>query len=102
MAEEWLKRDQEGNRTAGEARRIIDKYVLPRWQGLRIDDIGRRDVLDLIDGIVDRGTPIMARRVQARLQRLFNWAVARGIIAASPLQGLAEARQRGQPRPRAE
>ena len=88
VAQEWLKRDQEGNRTASEARRIIDKYVMPHWGGLRIDDIGRRDVLDLTDGIVDRGTPVMARRVHARLQRMFNWAVARGIIAASPMHGL--------------
>ena len=88
VADEWLKRDQAGNRTAPEARRIIDKYVKPKWPGLQIGEISRRDVLDLVEGIADRGTPIMARRVHSRLQRLFNWCVGRGILTISPMHGL--------------
>jgi integrase len=88
VAEEWLKRDQEKNRTAAEARRIIHRYVLPHWAGLPITDIGRREILDLVDGIADRGAVIMARRVHSRLHRVFGWCVARGILAANPMTGL--------------
>jgi integrase len=88
VAEEWLKRDQAKNRTAPEARRIIEKYVLPTWVSLRVDAIGRREVLDLTDSIADRGTPIMARRVHGRLHRFFSWCVGRGIITSNPMAGL--------------
>jgi integrase len=88
VAEEWLQRDQAEYRTAKESRRIIDRYVLPAWAGLQIDQIGRREVLDLTDSIKDRGTPTQALRVHARLHRLFHWAVARGILKVNPMTGM--------------
>jgi integrase len=87
MAEEWLKRDQAKNRTAPEATRIIAKYVLPAWGSRRVDELGWRDVLDLVDSIADRGTPVMARRVHARLHRFFAWCVDRDIITSNPMAG---------------
>jgi hypothetical protein len=60
VAEEWLKRDQAKHRTAKESKRIIDIYVLPHWSGRQINEIERRDVRDLIDDIVDRGTTTQA------------------------------------------
>jgi integrase len=53
-----------------------------------IASIARRDVLELIDGIADRGAVIMARRTHAHLHRLFRWSVGRGIIAANPMADL--------------
>ena len=88
VAEEWLQRDQAKHRTVKELRRIINRYVLPNWHNKQIDEIGRRAILDLIDGIVDRGTPTQALRVYARLHRLFRWAVGRGIITANPMTDL--------------
>jgi integrase len=87
IAEEWLKRDQAKNRTAPEATRIITKYVLPAWGSRRVDKLGWRDVLDLVDRIADRGTPVMARRVHARLHRFFAWCVDRDIITSNPMAG---------------
>ena len=88
VAEEWLRRDQAKNRTASEARRIMERYVMPTWGALRVDEIGRRDVLDLVERIADRGTPVMALRVHARLHRFFRWCVGRDIIAANPMADL--------------
>ena len=88
VAEEWLRRDQAKNRTARESKRIIDRYVAPAWTGLRVDAIGRRDVLDLVDRIADRGTIVMARRVHSRLHRFFRWCVGRDIIDTNPTADL--------------
>jgi integrase len=88
VAEEWLKRDQAQNRSSSEVKRILDRDVLPFWSHRQIADLGRRDVLDLIDAIADRGAIVMARRVHAHLHRLFRWSVGRGIIAASPMADL--------------
>jgi integrase len=83
--EEWLKRDQAGNRSVNIVRRSIERDVLPHWQHRQIADIKRRDVLNVLDAIVDRGAPVSACRIHARLHRLFAWAVGRGILEVNPL-----------------
>ena len=89
--EDWMRRDQAGNRSAGIQRKSITKDVLPHWRGRDISTIGRRDCLDRIDALVDRGHPIGARRLHARLHRLFQWALGRGIITVNPLAGVEKA-----------
>jgi integrase len=88
VAKEWLQRDQAKNRRAKAVARIIERDVTPAWGHRDIASIGRREVLDVIDAIVDRGAPIMARRTQAHLHRLFQWAVGRGIVESNPLVAL--------------
>ena len=86
--EEWIKRDQSNNRSQAVVKRNIERDVLPFWDGRQIGDIGRRDILDVIDAVVDRGAPVMARRLYASLHRLFKWAVGRGIIETNPVANL--------------
>ena len=75
-------------RTARETQRLLDLHVLPRWRGRLVRDIIRRDVLDVLDRVVDGGKPIAANRTLAAMRKMFNWAVARDIIAASPCAGV--------------
>jgi integrase len=63
--------------------------VMPAWRGRKIQDITKRDIVALLDGVHDRGSPIMANRVLSAVRKLFNWALARDIIAASPCGGVA-------------
>jgi len=75
-------------RTARETERLLRRNVLPRWRGRSVDSITRRDVLDVLDRVVDAGAPIEANRVLAATRKMFAWAVARDIIAASPCAGV--------------
>jgi integrase len=86
--EEWMKRDQGDNRTTADTRRKFEKNVLPQWQHRAIASIGRRDLLDVINGVADRGAVIQARRIQSRLHRLFAWAVGYGYIETNPVTAL--------------
>jgi integrase len=88
VAEEWLKRDQAENRSVGEVRRVIERDVKPAWGDRLIAAIARRDCIELIDAVADRGAKTMARRLHAHLHRLFRWAVGRGIIEANPMADL--------------
>jgi integrase len=74
--------------SARETERFLAKDVLPKWGNKRIQDITKRNVLDLLDGIVDRGGGLSANRVLAVTRKLFNWAVQRGILEASPVTGI--------------
>jgi integrase len=88
VLEEWLARDQAGNKTLGTVRRTLENDVLPVWADRNIGTIGRRDVLDVIDKVTDRGAVIAARRLHSYLHRLFGWALGRGIVEINPLAGL--------------
>lgn len=76
------------NRTWKAAAWYFGKHVLPVWGERRIGEITRRDVLELIDGIAERGTGTNANRVLAHVRKLFSWCVERDIIAISPAAGV--------------
>jgi integrase len=75
-------------RTAQETERLLRQHVLPRWRGRMVHEITRRDVLDILDRVVDGGAPIAANRVLAAVRKFLNWCVARDILAASPCAGV--------------
>ena len=93
VADEWLKRDQAHNRTVADVERILRRNVPPALEQRPIATIGRRDVLDVLDAIADRGAIIMARRKNAHLHRLFRWAGWARDHRGEPDDGPAEARR---------
>ena len=71
-------------RSKGEDQRIIDKDLLPAWGSKRANLIKRRDVVSLLDRIVERGAPISANRTLALIRKIFNWAISRDIVEINP------------------
>jgi integrase len=57
------------------------------WTDKPISEIARRDVIAVLDKIVDRGSPVTANRLRAHLNTLFRWAKGRDMIEANPLDG---------------
>lgn len=66
----------------------IDGALAERWGRRKVSEITRREIIDLLDGIVDRGAPVAANATLAALRKLFNWSVDRGILDASPAAGV--------------
>ena len=59
--------------------------VLPHLGKRPSISISQRYVIELLDGIVDRGgVGAQANRVLAAIRRLFNWSVERGLLDRSP------------------
>lgn len=75
-------------RTAEETERLFRLHVLPAWGSRKVEDITRADVVELLDGIVDRGSPVAANRTFAAARKLFNWCVERSLIPVSPCTGV--------------
>ena len=71
-----------------EAERLLRVHVLAAWRGRAIGDIARRDVRDMLDRIVEAGTPIAANRLHGITRKLFAWAVEHEVIPISPMAGL--------------
>jgi len=88
LAQGYLERHVRKNSatvTYQEAKRDLEYNVLPKWRNRPIASISRRDAIDLIDGLVERGVEIQANRTLARLRALFNWAIEKDRISASPV-----------------
>ena len=86
LAEEYLEKwARPRKRSAAEDERILNKDVLPAWGKRKARDIRRRDVILLLDGIVERGAPIAANRTLGIIRRMFNFAVARDLLDATPV-----------------
>jgi integrase len=91
VVEEFLERHVRRSnrpRTAQGTERLLRQHVLPHWRGRMVHDITRRNVLDILDRVVDGGAPITANRVFATVRKFFNWCTARDILAASPCAGV--------------
>jgi integrase len=75
-------------RTVAETQRLFDLHVMPRWRRRLLKDITRRDVLELLDGIVAGGRPVAANRTLTVIKTMFGWAIQRDIVSTSPCVGV--------------
>jgi integrase len=76
------------NRSWAETERLLKAEVVSQWRGRALSSIRRRDVVELLDRIIDRGSPVTANRVFSNFRRLCNWCVERELIDVSPCAGL--------------
>jgi integrase len=88
VVDQFLKKHVSGKRSVKEVERMLAVEVTPAWGGRPIHDITKRDVIELLDGITERGKGTMANRVFATVRKLFNWACERDIIKISPCAGI--------------
>lgn len=90
VARQFIEQCKRVNRpdVARGTQRLLELHVLPRWRGRLARDITRRDVLGVLDRVVDGDKPIAANRTLSAVRKMFNWAVSRDILAASPCIGV--------------
>jgi integrase len=85
VCDEFLTYYAEKKRTRPEqARYLLEHNVLPKLGDYAAASIRKRDVQLLLDGIVERGSPILANRVQSLLKQAFAVAADRDLIEAVP------------------
>lgn len=98
FAAEYLERHAKlKKRGWREDERIIRVNLTPAWKRRKAKSIGRREVSELLDQIVGRGSPIMANRVKALISKIYNFGVSRDIVEYNPCYGVpmpAKPRQR--------
>jgi integrase len=87
LCDEYLERyAKKHKRSWRKDEQIIKRDIKPELGTWKVGDVKRRDVIKLLDEIVDRGSPIQANRVLEVLRKMFNWAIERSIVEANPCQ----------------
>lgn len=85
LAYEWVERWAKPKRKIWkEAQRQLEVDAIPAWGKRKAKSITRRDVIQLVEGIMDRGSPVMANRTLSLIKQVFKFGVQRDIIDASP------------------
>lgn len=68
--------------------RLLNTLIVPAWRGRPINTIDRATAHELLDDIAMKQGIGPAREVRKHVTKLFNWAVDRGLLAASPVAGM--------------
>jgi integrase len=101
LAADFLERHVRPHRKRPEyAENILKRDVLPIWGDRDARTIEPREVIALLDGIVDRGSPIQANRVHGIISQLFRYGIHRQIVADTPVKLLYRPGGKEKPRQR--
>jgi len=102
LAHEFLERHVKPNRRhPAYVQRVLEHDVLPEWKGRDARTITPREVVELLDKIVARGSRVMANRTAGLLGQLFRFGIHRAIVDDSPVKLLYRPGGREKPRERA-
>jgi integrase len=71
-------------RSVAEDKHMLALDLLPCWKDRKISTIRRQDIIAVLDGIVARGAPVQANRVQSLISKILNFAVGRGLLEVNP------------------
>jgi integrase len=67
---------------------LLNKELIPAWGKRKAIEITKRDVLQLLECILERGSPGTANKFFQIIRKMFNFAVERDILPFSPCNGL--------------
>jgi integrase len=76
------------NRSAVEVSRLLRREVGKPWAGRSIHEIGKRDVVEIISAIEQRGAPASANKALKSIKTFLRWCVGRAILDQSPAEGV--------------
>ncbi|MEE8583285.1 MAG: tyrosine-type recombinase/integrase, partial [Acidobacteriota bacterium] len=74
--------------TRKEYRRILEGEILPSIGRLKAEGIGKRQIAEILDPVLLRGSGVMANRVRAIASVLFAFACEREIVELNPVSGV--------------
>jgi integrase len=88
LLEAFIAQRLSQNRSATEISRLLRREVGKPWAGRSIHEIGKRDVVEIISAIEQRGAPAAANKTLKSLKSFLRWCVGRAILDQSPAEGV--------------
>jgi hypothetical protein len=76
------------NRSGGEISRLLRREVGKSWVGRSIHGITKRDIVEAISAIEQRGAPAAANKTLKSLKTFLRWCVDRAVLEQSPAEGV--------------
>ena len=88
LLEAFIAQRLSQNRSAAEISRLLRREVGKPWAGRSIHEIGKRDVVELVSIIEQRGAPAAANKTLKSIKTFLRWCVGRAVLDQSPAEGV--------------
>jgi integrase len=76
------------NRSGGEISRLLRREVGKPWADRSIHEITKRDVVEVVTAIEQRGAPVAANKTLKSIKTFLRWCVGRAVLDQSPAEGV--------------
>jgi integrase len=83
IAQRWSQ-----NRSGGEIARLLRREIGRTWAGRSIHEISKRDVVEVVTAIEQRGAPVAANKALKAIKTFLRWCVGRAVLDQSPAEGV--------------
>jgi integrase len=88
LLESFITQRLSQNRSGAEIARVLRREVGKPWAGRSIHSIGKRDVVEVVSAIVQRGAPSAANKTLKSLKTFLRWCVGGAVLDQSPAEGV--------------
>src|SRR6516165_4808626 len=76
------------NRSGDEIARLLRREMGKTWTGRSIHEISKRDVVELVSAIEQRGAPVAANKTLKSIKTFLRWCVGRAVLDQSPAENV--------------
>jgi integrase len=88
LLESFIVQRLSQNRSGKEIGRLLRREVGKAWTGTSIHEISKRDVVEVISAIEQRGAPSAANKALKSIKTFLRWCVGRAVLDQSPAEGV--------------
>src|SRR6516162_9223499 len=76
------------NRSGGEIARLLRREMGKAWASRSIHEISKRDVVELVSAIEQRGVPVAANKALKSVKTFLRWCMGQAILDQSPAENV--------------
>ena len=88
LLEAYIAQHVSQRRSGGEISRLLRREIGKAWGSRSIHEITKRDVVEVITAIEQRGAPVAANKTLKTLKTFLRWCVGRAVLDQSPADGV--------------
>jgi integrase len=88
LLETFIAQRLSQNRSVQEISRLLRREIGKPWSSRSIHEITKRDVVEVISAIEQRGAPAAANKALKSIKTFLRWCVGRAILDQSPAEGV--------------
>src|SRR5262245_113034 len=88
LLETFIAQRLSQNRSRGEIARLLRREIGKTWAGRSIHEISKRDVVELVSSIEQRGAPVAANKTLKSIKTFLRWCMGRAVLDQSPAESV--------------
>jgi integrase len=88
LLEAFIAQRLSKNRSVAEISRLLRREVGKPWAGRSVHEITKRDVVEVLLAIEQRGAPGTANKTLKSIKTFLRWCVGRAVLDRSPAEGV--------------